>query len=332
MPFEIDDLPPGPDLDTVDLTGDRGNSLEAAPSKDEIAEQADKRAEEDLKEVLDKPDEDKAEEEKTDEDKARDDKGRFKGKEASIPKSRFDEAVGKERAAREAAEERLAALQAQITQNTQRVDQANEITDLEAKGAELTRQHGKLLIDGEEEKAAEVMNEIRKIDRQIVKLESSAEAGKQTAAVLEVDRYNLAVAQLEAQHPVLNPDSEMFDKYVASQVLSEQRELMAEFGLSSSKALIKAAGNVMQWYENLGKKPEPEAKEPGLKAGKDRKAESVEKNIDASKRQPASTKDAGIDSDKVGATSSLPDISQMTQEELDALPKATVARMRGDFL
>ena len=330
MPFEIDDLPPGPDLDTVDLTGDRGNSLETPPSKDEVAEQADKQADEDLKEVLEKPDEDKPDDEKPDDDKARDDKGRFKGKEASIPKSRFDEAVGKERAAREAAEERLAALQAQITQNAERIDQAKEITDLEAKGAELTRQHGKLLIDGEEEKAAEVMNEIRKIDRQIVKLESSTEAGKQTAAVLEVDRYNLAVAQLEAQHPVLNPDSEQFDKYVASQVLTEQRELMAEFGLSSSKALIKAATNVMAWYENLGKKPE--AKEPGLKAGKDRKAESVEKNIDASKRQPASTKDAGIDSDKAGAPSSLPDINQMTQEELDALPKATLARMRGDFL
>ena len=40
----------------------------------------------------------------------------------------------------------------------------------------------------------------------------------------------------------------------------------------------------------------------------------------------------GLDSDKLGATSTTPDVNQMPREEFDALPESTKARMRGDFV
>ena len=68
------------------------------PVVEEVAE------EEAVEEAVETPEKDKAEE------PARDEKGRFAG----IPKARFDEAVGKEREAREAAERRAAELERRV--------------------------------------------------------------------------------------------------------------------------------------------------------------------------------------------------------------------------
>lgn len=101
--------------------------------------------------------------------------------------------------------------------------------------------------------------------------------------------------------------------------------------MTPSKALIKAGSDIMKRFAPQ-KQGEPEPEKEGLKNESDRKQAQVSKNLDVTKRQPASMKDVGLDSDKLGATSTTPDVNQMTREEFDALPESTKARMRGDFV
>lgn len=319
------------DVDNMDLaTMDRGNTVEAQEPDTSVQEAKDKQAEEDVKEVLDEKKDDEVEK-KDDEEQPRDDKGRFAEKEVKIPKSRFDDAVNKEREAREAAERRLAALEKQLAESTKVVEQSQQLAEMETKGEELSKQHAQLLVDGEVEKAVEVMKQIRHLDRQIAKAEMTTETQRATAATLESEKVDLAIAQLEAEYTALNPDSEEFDSALANFVLSEQRRLIEEQGMAPSKALIKAGADIMKRFSPQ-KQAEPEPEKKGLKNESDRKQTQVSKNLDATKRQPASMKDVGLDSDKVGATSSLPDVSMLTREEFDALPESTKARMRGDFV
>ena len=113
-------------------------------------------------------------------------------------------------------------------------------------------------------------------------------------------------------------------------MLAKQRSYMQKLGLPASLALAKAAEYVMGRYAK-GAEAEPEAK--GLsKAAEERKAAQVKKNIGAAKAQPSNLKDVGLDSDKAGQSSSLPDVTRLTQEEFNALPESTRARLRGDTL
>lgn len=331
MAVDLDNLEATPDVDNLDVsTLDRGDALPEpeAKTEPEVKEPETKESEADTDEEKD-AEAKAAPETKNDEveEKPRDDKGRF---EAKIPKSRFDEAVNKERSAREAAEQRLAALEKQLAESTKQVEQSKQIGELEDKASVLSKQHAQLLVDGDVDQAAEVMKQIRSIDRQIAKAEMTTETQRATAATLESEKVDLAIAQLEAEHAVLNPDSDTFDPALANFVLSEQRRLMSEQGLPPSKALIKAGNDVVARFVAPKVDPEPEKK--GLKNETDRKTEQVKKNLDADKRQPASLKDAGIDSDKAGQNKPTPDPRMLSQEEFDALPESTKAKMRGDFL
>ena len=332
MALDIDNLEPVADVDNMDLVGmDRGNTIESPPADTSVQEAKEKQAEEDVKEVIEVK-KDEAGEKKDDADEPpRDEKGRFAEKGVTIPKSRFDEAVNKERDAREAAERRLSALERQLAESTQRVEQGQQLAELETKGEELSTQHAQFLVDGEVEKAAEVMKQIRHLDRQIAKVELTTETQRATVATLESEKVDLAIAQLEAEHTTLNPDSDDFDPALANFVLSEQRRLVSEQGMTPSKALIKAGSDIMKRFAPQ-KQGEPEPEKEGLKNESDRKQAQVSKNLDVTKRQPASMKDVGLDSDKLGATSTTPDVNQMTREEFDALPESTKARMRGDFV
>lgn len=263
--------------------------------------------------------------------KARDAAGKF---EAKIPKSRFDEAVNKERTARETAEARVAALEAKLEEkqgNEQQRMATAQIEQAEAHIVELEKQHAQLLLDGDADKAAATMREIRMTERAIARAETQAEAANITSQALESDRMELTIAELERDYPIMNPKSEMFDESLVNFALAEQRRLMQNEGLSPSVALRKATVSVA---ERFGKPVEPPASErEGLAKAQaeDRKRQQVDKNLAASKAQPASTKDVGLDSDKMGEKT-LPDITKMTPEEFKALPESTKAKMRGDTL
>lgn len=327
--MSIEDLGPGPDIDAVDTaTMDRGDSLEALnevlaePTPEDTAE-VEQVAEELTGEKEETP------EEAPEEDQPRNDKGQFDKKEAKIPKSRFDEAVGKERDAREAAERRAAALEKQIAEQQAQQQRGTDVEAMEAKVSEMEKYYNQLLLDGEVDKATEIMSQIRRAERQLATAEVEARTTKHTAQVLESERMEAAIARLEADHAVLNPESELFDESLVNFVLSEQRRLIQSEGLSPSKAIALAATNVVAKY---GPKAESAPETKGLsKAAEERKSAAVKKNLDAQGRQPSNLKDSGMDSDKLGAAA-LPDVTRMSQDEFNALPESTKAKLRGDFL
>lgn len=264
---------------------------------------------------------------------ARDAAGKFapkaKGDEgATIPKARFDSAVQKERERAETAERLLA----EATRANNQIQRNADVSQLEAKVQELRAAERKATIDNDEEKAAQLSAEADRLNRQI----AIQQAGDMTAAAkdaaLESMRMELAVENIETNYPQLDENSEEFDQDLTDDVLDKQRGYMERERLSPSKALLKAVKYVM------GRQAAPAATEPaktGLSAaskGLDRKAAAVAKNLDAAARQPASTKPVGADSDKHGQTKDIPEASQMTFAEFSALPDATKAKMRGDFV
>ena len=258
----------------------------------------------------------------------RDEKGKFAGK--GIPKERFDQAVNKERAAREAAEARAATLEAQLAERVA-TQQTQEIEQIEARVVDLEAQYGAALLDGNSEKAADLFRQIRHAERAIDRIEARDESRTATAQTLESDRIELAIAKLEADNSVLNPNSEDYNEPLVNFVLAEQSRLMKSEQLSPSRALQKAAKDIL---ERFGPKVAVQAEEPqGLaKLQGERKAAAVKKNLAAQAAQPGSMRDVGLDSDKAGLVSKIPDINKLSREEYAALPAATRARMRGDNL
>ena len=296
---------------------DRGDNLEVAKDILDTPET--------VEEVKEAPEVDEKAEEAEEaapeqEEKPRDEKGKF------IPTSRHKQILESERAGRELAERKLAELQASLKQ----VDRNANTEKMEGEIVELEKQHSKMLLDGDHEKAAGLMTQIRMKERTIALQEATHLSERAKNEAREEIRMDAAISSLEVTYDALNPQSENFDQDLVDFVLGTQQSLITSERLSPSAALIKAAQKVMN---KMGVKAESEAAK-GLAAGKvaqDRTKAQLEKNIDTAKRQPPSMKDSGIDSDKAGITGNV-DYTKLTAEERAALPAATRARLRGDSL
>lgn len=315
-----------------DLPGDRGDNLETAEqiaareeqvAADEVA--ADAKAAEEAAEV-------EALAEKAAE-QARDEKtGKFTKKEKEVPdhvpKERFDEAVNKERAGREVAERRAAELEAQV-----RKEEESEVSKAAEEAIEkLEAEHSQLLLDGEVAKASAKMKEIRLAVREMAAAENDVKLATATNAAVEQVRFDAVVARLKVDHSQLRNGSEDFDEDLVNFVLNEHHRQMNTGRWSPSDSMAAAAKTVMAKFrpaaaaDPAGERSLDDAKKV------DRKAEQVKKNLDTAARQPGDLKDVGKDSDKMGQVDVLPDIEKLSTEEIAALPKATLQRMRGDFV
>lgn len=245
-----------------------------------------------------------------------------------IPKARFDAQIAKERDRAEAAERRADELEKAAAQVSRNLDVQKAVGDV----AELRKQERKALLDGDEDKAASLSAQADRLNRQIAIAESGQMTAQAKDEALEDMRFDLTIERMEEKYPELNTSSDAYDQDLVDDILDKQRGLIARERLSPSKALAKAVESVM------ARRPaavEPTADKGGLaaaKPGETRKGAAVAKNLDAAARQPASLKDIGIDSSKAGQTKAVPEASKMTHEEFIALPEATRAQMRGDFV
>ena len=340
--MDMENLGSAPDVENFDASKmDRGDSI--VPPEPSVEDTPDDKVEDifEGKEAGAEAAEEAAAEGAKDEDEAEDEpeegvdekhpKDKATGKfEAKIPKSRFDEAVGKEREAREAAERRAAELERQLKAGEQAAVRTQEVEAIEANISALEEKHADLLLDGNAKEAAAVMKEIRHAERQIARAEADAMANQRINQTLETQRFDTVVARIEADHPQFNPESESYDADLVELVLTKQQSLMRSQGMSPSQAMDKAASDVANRFLKETTAPAEEPKGLGKQAAADRKAEQIKRNLDTAKKQPASMKDAGIDSDKAGQTSTV-DVMSMTQDEFAALPASTLAKLRGDF-
>ena len=245
--------------------------------------------------------------------------------EVKIPKARFDSAVAKERARAEAAERRLAEIDAAQGQIQRNVD----ISKAEQDVRELRAQERKALLLGDEDKAAALSDQADRLNRQIAIAQAKDMSAADKSTAIETMRMELTVERILEQYPALDEASNEFDQDLVDDINDKQAGLIARQRMTPSKALAEAVKYVMR---NRAAAP---AAEKGAALGapvKGRKEAAVAKNLDAARRQPASTRMVGADSDKFGQTGPLPAVEDMTYEEFNALPDKTKAKMRGDFV
>lgn len=267
-------------------------------------------------ELAAKADEPKAE----DKVEARDDKGRF------IPKSRFDEAVTKERERREAAERQLSELQKQM----QTVSRAADTVDLEKQLVELRKQDRRAMMDGDEEKSIALAAQIDRINRQIIIQESQSMSSQASEEARESIRVEMAIEKLEEAYPVLKEGSETFDQGLVDLVLAAQNQLITRDRMPPSQALVKATNDIMVRFQPAKAVDDKPAGGLAGAKGADRTQAAKAKNVDAALRTPPDTRDVGIDSDKIGMKSGQHVLE--TVDDLKAIPLATMKRLRGDLV
>ena len=263
--------------------------------------------------------------------------------EPRIPKARFDEAVSKERERAEAAERRLADLEARMnkqepTQVQQVVDpRATMVETLDAKIVELHTKRDSFLADGDAAKASELLKEIRAEERKLNRLEtemiSEERAGRATNQVSEEARIDEVVKALEGDYDILRKGSETYNDRMIDLVVAEQQRLMQAEGLSPSKALLKAGSDIMTL---VGQKKTSEVTKNVEDEKSDLKAErqkaALAKSVDTAKRQPGALKDVGADSNAAGAKSPDLEVDKLTDKEFGELTNEQLAKMRGDFV
>lgn len=245
----------------------------------------------------------------------------------TIPISRFNEAQRKSR-------ERMEELQKQI-ETLQKKTTAEETksaeTDLEAAIDDLEKQHNDALKDGDAEAAGRIRREIRHKEREAVLLLSKQTSTEARNMAVEEVRVDLLIERLESDYPMLDPESNEYDEDMISLISATRRGYEAE-GMASSAALEKASQDILTRLAPDTKKPLGKRGGLGSDEVTNRRGKQVKRNIEDSKRQPPNTASIGKDSNKKGGGVDTDNVLNLSDEELEALPKATLAKLRGDLL
>ena len=226
-----------------------------------------------------------------------------------IPKSRFDEVNER----RKAAERRAQELEARLAQHDP--SRAAQFDFVEAE-----RKYMDAVIDGRTDEALYIRQEIRAAEQAAFTTlaeQRANQARESTKAELEFDA---AVAELNTTYPVFDPEADSYSQELVDEVLDLHAGFVSR-GYSPAAALRKAATYVAR-ANGLGTTPEaprtldqaPRAKKP-----------DVAKKLDMAAKQPPSQ--AG----RSAASEDTMDVDSMSEEEFDALPAATLRRLRGDI-
>ena len=233
-------------------------------------------------------------------------------KQHMIPKRRLDDVVAKQRKAeQEAMELRKELAEARAA--------ASAVPDIDIRA--LSKQRNEAVLDGDLDKAAEIDEQIHASTKQAAvepinmeELEARVEAKMELKATLEI---------VFKDYPQLDTESDEFDEDLNSEALVFQQAYLNQ-GYSPAEAVQRAADAAIRVVRPELLAPKEEAKA----AAKPRKT-NVKGNVEASNAQPPKMNQG----ESGGKTSSeMVDISKLTDEEFDALPEATRARMRGDLV
>lgn len=313
-------MPPEKAEEVVVDRGDDFNPTETKVTDNKV----DNPKEEEQLELELEPDADPNVDPETDSDETdaqRDEKGRF------IPKDRFDEAVGRERAEKE----RLAAQLADLEKREADRAVSQDLQKAAAKIKEMIREHTKLLADGELDQASDLMENILQLqtDMQDTRARAYAEQGR-TQAKSEI-QYDAVVARLELEYPEINPeDTENFDRDAVRRVQAYMTGLIQMEKMSPSKALQESVATILGAKRAQENQSEDDKRKAADELGMRRKQTAVTKAIDAQARQPAPLKDVGKDHDADGGPLDAAAVMKLSWDEFIKLPEEKLSELRGD--
>ena len=238
-------------------------------------------------------------------------------KKPMVPKARLDEVLAKQKALQKQLDEMNAA--------NVKSEEAPEAYDFDSKEVE----YQNMVLDGESDKAVALRREIRKAERTELEFEMRQEMSQ----TVNQDRQHTALQQaanaMEEAYPVFDRNSDTFSEEITNEVV-ELRDAFMGSGYEAVDALSKAVKYVVKDHDL----DQAQENVPSL-AGKAQKTDELSK-----KRASVSRKLKAADAqppELPGESSSMHgekalDVASMTEEEFNALPEATLRRLRGDII
>lgn len=233
-----------------------------------------------------------------------------KKKQPMVPKSRLDEVLAKQKAL----QKQLEALQSE----QQDPAEAPEAYDFDAKEEEYMN----AILDGNAAKAKQLRKEMRQAEKDALEYQMAQKVQQTTSHDRNVTALQQAASEIEAAFPVFDQSSPDFNKEYTDEVV-ELRDAFMSKGRNAVESLTKAVEYVVRSYnlDAMGDStPEPKAQQT-------KKRRTVADKVKVARSQPPAARGEGT------ATRKSPTIDplQMSDDEFNALPEATLKRLRGDL-
>tara|TARA_R100001079_G_scaffold64204_1_gene33275 strand:+ start:27 stop:1022 length:996 start_codon:yes stop_codon:yes gene_type:complete len=231
-----------------------------------------------------------------------------------IPKSRLDEVLAQNKA-----------LKKRIAQ-TEEAEKAAEETpdayDFDAK----EEAYMDAVLDGDKDKAKAIRKEIRQAQRTQLETELTKDIESKVTRSSTETAIRDAASAIEEAFPIFDASSDQFNKELTDEVNKYMTGFISS-GQNPVEALEEATTYVLQKNNMLDSSTGAEV--PVLGQAKEQKKRSeVSKKLKAADAQPP---ELPGESSAAKGEKAL-DIHNMTPEEFDALPDATLKRLRGDVL
>lgn len=231
-------------------------------------------------------------------------------KQPMVPKSRLDEVLAKQKAL----QKQLDALKASQPE----VETAPEEYDFDAKELE----YQQFVLDGESQKAIALRKEIRAAEKAQIQFDMTQKMAATNSNSHVATALQQAAAAVEAEFPVFDRSSETFNEEYTNEVV-ELRDAFMTKGDNAVEALSKAVRFVVKSYD-LDSALET-APNPDLEI---KKKAAISKKIQAANAQPPVLEGEGT---RTRETVPI-DVMRMSEDEFNALPDATLKRLRGDIV
>lgn len=244
-----------------------------------------------------------------------------------IPKSRLDDEVAKRRKLEAEIKEIKAAREKQETDT--KADEAFNAVVAEAN--KLLRQANEKVLDGDLDAAAELQQQA------LVKMATAKAAPKDstnadpevlTEQIEQRIELKATLKDIYRRYPMMDNNSENADSALIERAVAYEK-LYADMGHSPAQAVERAVEDAVRLLRpDLIEEAAPVAKAPKVDPEKKRaqeKRSDVSKKVEMAKKQPPKAPTS---------SSSEPalDLQSLSEDEFDALPASTRAKLRGDFV
>lgn len=235
-----------------------------------------------------------------------------------VPKSRLDEVLAKQKALQKQLEDMKKAQEPPAD--------APEAYDFAAK----EREYMNLVLDGKEAEAVQLRQEIRTAEKTQLEFEMSQKMQQTVSQNAQATALQAAANELEANFPVFDQNSAEYNADYTQEVI-DLRDAFIVQGFDVVDALSKAANFVIKDHGLAEEAPQQSTLTQSAAPVQDevaKKRAEVNKKLNAAKSQPP---ELPGESSAARGEKAL-DISTMTEDEFNALPEATIKRLRGDLL
>jgi hypothetical protein len=242
-------------------------------------------------------------------------------KDHMVPKSRLDEVLQKQKALQKQLED--------MKKAQQPAENAPDPYDFDSK----EKEYMNLVLDGKEADAVRLRQEIRTAEKASLQFEMTEQMQQTVQHNAQATALQAAANELEANFPVFDQNSELYNESYTQEVIG-LRDAFIMQGFDAVDALSKAANFVLMTNNLVAPEPAtstldaPAAPKQKTVDEVAKKRAEVSKKLKAAEAQPPEL--PGESSAARGEKAV--DVATMSEDEFNALPDATIKRLRGDIL